>query len=412
MTMRPCATLLAALALAAPPGAADEPTVRYHVVFVATWSAETHPDGYTLAAHFSPPVGAVHGPGVAFWRPGELASDGIEYMAETGATDPLALEIEAAAAAGLASPDPIYAWFLDSPGSVSTEFDATPTFDLVSYVSMIAPSPDWFVGSESLDLRPHGRWLDGVVHDLYPYDAGTDHGTDFTSANLDAVPPDPIMPIADAPLGAGADTQTVGYYVFTIVAVDGRPPYADADGDGLTNLREADLGTDPTLADTDGDGAPDPADVCPLTADAAQADGDGDGVGDACDVCPTIRDRSQSDLDGDGTGDRCDLDDGVVRLDGLRGDDVAWQDDPAFESFNVYRGDVALLRAGGGYTQDPALDGAARWCGVASTSLADAWTPATGQAGFYLVAGVSAGVETSLGTDGTGVERPSAAGCP
>lgn len=39
--------------------------------------------------------------------------------------------------------------------------------------------------------------------------------------------------------------------------------------------------------DEDGDGVPDPCDVCPHVPDADQADGDGDGVGDACDPRPS-----------------------------------------------------------------------------------------------------------------------------
>ena len=45
-----------------------------------------------------------------------------------------------------------------------------------------------------------------------------------------------------------------------------------------------------TLVDADGDGACDPKDVCPATADPAQQDRDGDGLGDACDPCTTTVD--------------------------------------------------------------------------------------------------------------------------
>ena len=51
-------------------------------------------------------------------------------------------------------------------------------------------------------------------------------------------------------------------------------PAGDVDGDGLTNEEEADLGTDPFLADTDGDGLLDGEEL---------DDTDGDGIMDALD---------------------------------------------------------------------------------------------------------------------------------
>lgn len=72
---------------------------------------------------------------------------------------------------------------------------------------------------------------------------------------------------------------------------DGTPDEIDPDidGDGLDNLTELRLGTDPRRADTDGDGADDGQDLCPLTfEEVPNLDLDGDGVGDACDDKPVI----------------------------------------------------------------------------------------------------------------------------
>jgi len=56
----------------------------YTVTFTSTWSASTHPVDFPTSAHFSGLIGATHSNRVVFWRTGELASPGIQAMAELG----------------------------------------------------------------------------------------------------------------------------------------------------------------------------------------------------------------------------------------------------------------------------------------------------------------------------------------
>lgn len=51
----------------------------------------------------------------------------------------------------------------------------------MSIITRITPSPDWFVGVDSLDLCIGNKWLDTVSLDLEPTDGGTDNGYTFTS---------------------------------------------------------------------------------------------------------------------------------------------------------------------------------------------------------------------------------------
>lgn len=67
----------------------------------------------------------------------------------------------------------------------------------------------------------------------------------------------------------------------------------DDDDDGLSDAEELSAGldgwlTDAMAADTDGDGAADDTDNCPVSANLSQADMDGDGRGDACDDGSTV----------------------------------------------------------------------------------------------------------------------------
>lgn len=65
----------------------------------------------------------------------------------------------------------------------------------MSFVVRIVPSPDWFVGVDSLDLCDGGSWREQVAVDLHPYDAGTDSGFTFSSPNFATVPQDTVTEV-------------------------------------------------------------------------------------------------------------------------------------------------------------------------------------------------------------------------
>jgi hypothetical protein len=72
--------------------------------------------------------------------------------------------------------------------------------------------------------------------------------------------------------------------------------------------------TSAPVSDADGDGVPDdstgerPADNCPFLENPEQDDSDGDGAGNVCDFCPLlpVKDGEHADADNDGVGDACD----------------------------------------------------------------------------------------------------------
>ncbi|XP_029805582.1 spondin-2 [Suricata suricatta] len=75
---------------------------------------------------------------------------------------------------------------------------ARPPAPQVSFVVRIVPSPDWFVGVDSLDLCDGDRWRERVEVDLYPYDAGTDSGFTFSSPNFATIPQDTVTEITSS----------------------------------------------------------------------------------------------------------------------------------------------------------------------------------------------------------------------
>ena len=68
-------------------------------------------------------------------------------------------------------------------------------YSMVSLITMIAPSPDWFVGVDSYDLCGMNGWKENVTMDLLPWDAGTENGQTYSLFNTATTPVDVIMRI-------------------------------------------------------------------------------------------------------------------------------------------------------------------------------------------------------------------------
>lgn len=179
-------------------------SATYTLTWTASWSSSTHPTDFPPGAHFTKLVGANHNAALALWEPGLLASAGIRRMAETGNNATLRTEIQAAIDTGAAA-SLLEGTSINSPGQTQFTFEISQAHPLVSLVSMIAPSPDWFTGITSLPLFVDGRWISHLSIALQAYDAGTDSGTNFLSPNAATDPPMPVSELIPAgenrPLG-------------------------------------------------------------------------------------------------------------------------------------------------------------------------------------------------------------------
>jgi hypothetical protein len=207
--------------------AAQSSSATYQLTFDVTWSSATHPGAYPSSAHFSPLIGSVHSQAVSFWEPGGIASNGIEVMAETGATSSFRAEINNAIGANNAL-EVVKGPGAGAPDQVSTTFEANTDKSLLTVVTMIAPSPDWFVGTHALPLRDANGWIPEIVVQLDPYDAGTDSGPNFNSGNADVTPHDPISNLSSVPPFAG--TPALGTFTITLLSVETCLPDVNNDG--------------------------------------------------------------------------------------------------------------------------------------------------------------------------------------
>ena len=199
---------------------AQEYAATYRVTFVGEWSSQSHPVDFPGGAHFTSLVGHTHNEQGFIWQPGEFATPGIKNMAETGSIFSLRNEITALRNQGhsetyLIGPD------AGASGMASIDFDISLSHSLVSIVTMIAPSPDWFVGIHGIDLLDNQFWVADAMYELLPYDSGTDSGTTFTSPNQATTPPEAISQINENPF---PNNVPLGVLFFERLSVTGTSP--------------------------------------------------------------------------------------------------------------------------------------------------------------------------------------------
>ena len=178
---------------ASDPVAASPSSARYTITFQGSWTTDVTPGGLPGGAHFSPLIGAVHGAGVTFLVSGGAASAGVESMAEVGQTSQLRSEVNTAIDASPATALAV----ISRSGNIGptgsralSNVELTTAFPRVTLTTMIAPSHDWFVGVSGFPLlNDQGKWLKWVRVFLYPWDAGTEEGNDFSlSPSVDTSP--------------------------------------------------------------------------------------------------------------------------------------------------------------------------------------------------------------------------------
>ena len=179
--------LACALAFTLAPGLAhaQSETATYTMTFEGLWTVDDITDIVMPGgAHFTEVIGATHNSDTTIWASGGMASDGVEDVAELGVVIALVSEIgqntyaDVVVRAGSS--------FISPTQTVTGTFTATSSHPLVSVLSMVAPSPDWFVGVSNLNLYNNG-WRNRVV-ELYPYDAGTEQGSGWSLGNAATFP--------------------------------------------------------------------------------------------------------------------------------------------------------------------------------------------------------------------------------
>ena len=208
---------------ASDPVAAVRSAAIYSVTFQGAWSTTVTPDGVPSGAHFTTLIGGVHNAGVTFLREGGMASAGVELMAELGGTSTLANEVRAAEPDALSVTQGSGGNIGPTGSSTISTVTLTTDHPRVTLLSMVAPSPDWFVGVSGLSLLDEqGDWLASRTVNLYPWDAGTEEGTEFSLTNSATSPQETITSLR----GMGKfSNEPIATLTFTRQSVNTAPSF-------------------------------------------------------------------------------------------------------------------------------------------------------------------------------------------
>ncbi|XP_073845166.1 spondin-1 [Musca autumnalis] len=183
--------------------ACDE--AKYEIVLERHWSRNTHPKDFPLEAwrtSFGTVIGASHSVDYSFWSYGTPASQGLQELAEHGASRALEMEIKNHSETGnirtiIKAPGIKYK--ANFVGRTLATARVGPKHHMISLVTKINPSPDWILGVASMELCTENcRWIEEKELNLYPWDVGTDSGPSYMSPDQAQKPPDVVRRITSS----------------------------------------------------------------------------------------------------------------------------------------------------------------------------------------------------------------------
>ncbi|XP_061397809.1 spondin-2-like, partial [Musca vetustissima] len=208
----------------------------YKVVLHTYWTRELFPKHYPdwrPTAQWTKTIGRTHDAKYALYHIGQQATSGVKQFAETGKSEILDTQLgeqqqlqmqqqkqqsqkstsssTTSSSSSSASTSTTTRNNHNTPTAVPTgernifdefnlpainqgagrseaKFFVDSNHSLVSLMTRIVPSPDWFIGVDSFQLCVGGSWIDTVTVEMDPLDAGTDNGFTFTAPNWPTSP--------------------------------------------------------------------------------------------------------------------------------------------------------------------------------------------------------------------------------
>jgi len=136
------------------------------------------------SAQWSKTIGYSHPSSVGMFSLGSTVDEGVRQFVEKGQTDIIDQQALNKTFLDVIMSPPI----TKGVGTSSTNIFLDGNNTKVSLITKIVPSPDWFIGLDSLDLCQDGNFIETVKKEVFPLDGGTDNGFTFTSPNWETIP--------------------------------------------------------------------------------------------------------------------------------------------------------------------------------------------------------------------------------
>lgn len=184
-------------------------TAKYNVQFITMWGADEsirHPDNPHTGNMFL----ITHNDKFKLFEVGKLASKGVSNTSMYGTLDDLFAITNDNENVG----NTVTSGVLMAPGEVNLTINAEPSKRVMSFVTMVAPSSDWFTGF-SLDLIEDGKWVTKKMIPLYVYVAGTDSNQGFVTEHKPRERAQPISLKNDKFLYPDGKLRPIAYAVVT-----------------------------------------------------------------------------------------------------------------------------------------------------------------------------------------------------
>jgi len=169
----------------------------YNLQLNTFWSEQVFPKQYPQwrpPAQWSKSVGYSHQDAFSLFSLGTLVDEGVRQFVETGSSEVLDRSSSNRTFLDAILAPPI----VQGVGNTSTNVFVDGNHSLISVITKIVPSPDWFIGLDSLNLCHDGRFIQSFNTEAFPLDAGTDNGFTFTSPNWETEPRAEVFQISNS----------------------------------------------------------------------------------------------------------------------------------------------------------------------------------------------------------------------